>query len=290
MSDLAQDIAAVLGEHVIAMEPVSGGCIAGALEVRTPGGRHFVKTGRGDVGQALDAEADGLRFLARAVGAGGLVVPAVVAFRAEGESAAAFLVLEWLETAPWTARAWEHLGRSLAALHRVTRPRYGHERDNWIGRLPQVNTPGDDWVTFYRDRRLQPQVERARANARWDPSWDAAYDRLLRTLEDRLPARPPAAVLHGDLWNGNVLSTTSGRGAVIDPAVYAGDRETDLAMTRLFGGFGDRFYAAYGEALPPEAGWEEREPVYQLYHVVNHLNHFGSGYAAAVGRLLRALV
>jgi fructosamine-3-kinase len=281
-----QRLARVVGSPVRRVRPVGGGCIAGASMVETDRGRLFLKWGRGDIARALEAEADGLATLRSASGVSGLGVPEVVVHAAEDDGEPALLVLEWIDQVPWTDRLREHLGRGFAALHAVTRPGYGYGRDNFIGRLPQENGELDDWPAFYRSRRLEPQARRAREGGAWDPAWDRPYSALSRSLDERLPRRPAPSVLHGDLWSGNVMASAGGP-VLIDPAVYAGDRETDLAMARLFGGFGARFFAAYEEAWPLEAGWRSREPTYRLYHLLNHLNHFGPGYAPAVGRALR---
>jgi fructosamine-3-kinase len=159
--------------------------------------------------------------------------------------------------------------------------------DNWIGALPQANPWHDHWPTFFREARLRPQIERARASGRWRREWEAPAERLLVRLPDLLPRRPHPALLHGDLWSGNVLPTTEGRTALVDPAAYVGDRETDLAMTELFGCFDPAYYDAYRAAWTVDPGYPERREIYHLYHLLNHLNLFGDGYALAVARIVR---
>lgn len=289
MDAILERISGIVGSRVLGARPLGGGCIADSSRVDTELGSYFVKTGRGDVASSLSAEEDGLRFLGNAV-AGDVFVPEVVCHVPEEATDPAILVLEWIDEESWSARRWETLGSGVAALHEVTAGRYGHRRDNFIGRLPQENGEMDRWPDFFRSRRLEPQVEMARSMGIWRSDWNAAFESLCRTLDERLPDRPAASALHGDLWSGNVLSAAGGRTALIDPAVYSGDRETDLAMARLFGGFGDRFFAAYDETWPLEHGWEEREPIYRLYHLIDHMNHFGRAYAGAVDRTLRMLV
>lgn len=136
--------------------------------------------------------------------------------------------------------------------------------------------------------RLEPQVRVARDGGRWQDHWTSHFDRMMHRLDGLLPKRPEPSILHGDLWSGNFLVTKTGRAALIDPAVYYGHREADLAMTELFGGYDDAFYAAYRSAWAVEAGYADRREVYNLYHLINHLNHFGAGYAGSVDRILKA--
>jgi protein-ribulosamine 3-kinase len=263
---------------------LSGGSIHRAY--RWPAGREslFVKVASAADHEMLAAEADGLAELAAARA---LRVPKVLALgQAEAGS---FLALEWLEPARADAHSERRLGEGLAALHRVTAPRYGWRRDNYIGRTPQRNEPlQEDWLAFLREQRLRPQLVLAAA---W--GFDTLAHSGTRLLE-RLPQllaghEPPAALLHGDLWGGNWLTTRSGEPVIFDPAVYFGDRETDLAMTRLFGGFGRAFYEAYEGSYPLPAGAPLRGELYNLYHVLNHLNLFGAGYAAQTHALLERL-
>jgi fructosamine-3-kinase len=200
------------------------------------------------------------------------------------------LVLEYLELDGSDARAADSLGEGLARQHRTTQSEFGWERDNTIGSTPQINAPHGDWVTFYRDHRLRFQLGLA---AR------AGYGGTLQRLGEELAAgmaafftdyRPLASLLHGDLWGGNQAVTRQGEPVVFDPAVYFGDREADIAMTELFGGFDARFYAAYRAAWPLDAGYGVRKQLYNLYHVLNHLNLFGGGYGGQAERLMRALL
>jgi fructosamine-3-kinase len=162
----------------------------------------------------------------------------------------------------------------LAKLHRVTGPRFGWHRDNHIGLSPQQNSWCDDWATFFWERRIRPQAERA-----------GLQIKRTKLLENH---KPQPSLLHGDLWSGNVGFTAEGP-VIFDPAVYYGDREADLAMTELFGGFPDEFYRAYDEAFPLEEGYEQRKHLYNLYHLLNHLNIFGEGYRGQVETTLGRL-
>jgi len=236
----------------------------------------------------LEAEAAGLGELAAARA---LRVPRV---RASGVTdTAAFLALEWIEAAPADAASERRLGEGLAALHAVTAPRFGWQRDNTIGAAAQANGWLSEWPEFFRERRLQPQLTLAVQNG-FGGLLGEPGERLLESVPRLLAAHaPPPSLLHGDLWGGNWLATAAGEPVIFDPAVYYGDRETDVAMTRLFGGFGAAFYRAYEAAAPLPAGARLRGELYNLYHVLNHANLFGGGYArqarAMIDRLLAQL-
>lgn len=282
---VAQKLEQTLGERIERTESLSGGCIAHATRVFGQGGcSFFVKWADGLDGPLLHAEGAGLRELSRASGA--LRVPQVLASLPESEGVPALLVLEWIDQGPRTSNFWRRFGEGLAQLHRTLDVSFGFYEDNFIGRLPQRNDRAQGWVAFFREMRLLPQIERARTSGHWRRSWDVAADRLLSTLGDILPDAAPPSLLHGDLWGGNFLAGLDGRAVLIDPAVYFGHREADLAMTELFGGFDPGFYAAYDGAWPLEPGYPERRDLYNLYHLLNHLNHFGDLYLDSVQRTL----
>lgn len=234
----------------------------------------FVKRGPAMRAPMYRAEAEGLAALAAA----GAPVPRVIAV---GErSGEAFIEMQRLNLA---GRAnWPALARALAALHRTsnTPPRFGWAADNWIGLAPQANGWCDDWSTFWFEKRLAPQAARA-AQAGFGVDLDAFYGLLAAH-------RPPPSLLHGDLWHGNIGFTPAGP-VLYDPAVYYGDREADLAMTELFGGFPPAFYAAYDASWPLDAGYAVRKDLYNLYHVLNHLNLFGTGYLRQAQALAQRL-
>jgi fructosamine-3-kinase len=285
--ELAAALAAALGEPV-ARGPggaVHGGCIGEAWRwERAAGGAVFVKTADAAHEPMLAAEAAGLAELADA---GAIRVPAVLGRGCTG--AHAWLALEWLDLEPATPAADSALGTALAALHRVRADRYGWAVDNYIGRTPQANGWHDDWPTFLRERRLRPQVELARANGH--SARVRRADLLLECVEALYGSyRPAPSLLHGDLWSGNRGALSGGVPAVYDPAPYYGDREADLAMTRLFGGFGPRFYAAYQSAWPLDAAAGYRRDLHNLYHVLNHLNLFGGAYAAQAEAMIDGLL
>jgi fructosamine-3-kinase len=245
--------------------------------------RIFRKTGPAGSLDAFEAEADGLRELAAAEV---VRVPEVYSVGRDAEGA--FLEMEHLDLVTPDRDCEHRFGAQLAALHRVTSKLHGWHRDNTIGASPQPNTRCADWIEFFRQQRLRFQLTLAVRNG-----YGGELQERGELLAEHLPIlfddyRPVPSLLHGDLWSGN-WGMVDGHPAVFDPAVHYGDRECDLAMTRLFGGFGSAFYAAYEETWPLAAGWERRVPLYQLYHVLNHLNIFGDAYHDRALELLRTL-
>ncbi|HLY52617.1 MAG TPA: fructosamine kinase family protein [Steroidobacteraceae bacterium] len=264
---------------------LAGGSINDCYRWPTRGAPLFVKVAGRAAAPMLEAEAEGLAELEQARA---LRVPKVLARGATRE--VAFLALEWLERGAADERCEARLGEGLAAQHARSAPAFGWRRDNTIGSTPQANGPLDSWVEFYRERRLRPQLTLAVENG-FGALLGSCGERLLEAVPQLLAGhRPKPALLHGDLWGGNWLATQEGEPALFDPAVYYGDREADLAMTRLFGGFGRPFYRAYEQAAPLPPGAALRGELYNLYHVLNHANLFGGGYAAQaramIGRLL----
>jgi fructosamine-3-kinase len=268
---------------------VGGGSINHAARVDGPNGPFFVKYSDDAPPRIFAAEARGLEALAAA--GSGLVVPRVLAVCDDPEPGTpAWLALEWLEPAPRPAEFEERLGRGLAALHR-TGGAWGWHENNFIGSLAQENAPCGSWADFWWARRLEPQLRRARAAGRL-PGRERDWERLHRSLPRLLaPAEADGpSLLHGDLWSGNAVASERGP-ALVDPAVYRGHREVDLAMTELFGGFGADFYAAYEEAWPLRPGYrEERRGVYQLYFLLVHVNLFGGGYVPQTAAVLQRSV
>lgn len=286
--ELRAAIEAALGADLDTVEGLGTSFGSQLCRVRAGRAAYALKWSARPLPGALAAEAHGLRTLAAA---GALHIPAVIAVADPsdaGESGPAFLLIEWLDGGG--ARVdMAALGAGLAALHRHSAPAYGLERDNYIGGTPQINAWSADWVEFYRERRLLPQIELAGRNGLLPSSRRRALERLLGRLDDLLAgvARTPS-LTHGDLWAGNVLAAgPDGAPALIDPAVHYADRETEIAFSELFGGFRPQFYAAYDEAWPLEPGYAERRPLYQLYHLLNHLNLFGEGYGSQVDAVAR---
>lgn len=275
-----------LDVSIDAVATVGGGCIANACRVETEAAPFFLKYGDEAVARTFPGEAAGLKALGEADSP--LMVPSVIETAPPDGDRPGFLVMEWINAGRQGRRFWEHFGEGLAELHRHAAEEYGFDRDNFIGRTPQQNEWMDNWPAFFRAQRLEPQVELARDRGRWRSEWDSSLEALYRRLPEILPGAPEPSVLHGDLWKGNFMVTAVGEPAIIDPAAYYGHREADVAMTELFGGFQDRFYEAYRGAWGLEPGYETRRDVYNLYHLINHLNLFGAGYANSVASTLRA--
>ena len=263
---------------------VGGGDISSAWRLETDDGTVFLKTGPASSSDMFAAEAEGLSEL----GAPNVIrVPRALATGIAGDTA--FVALEWLHFGRPHRETERRLGEQLAKLHRTTRSRFGWHRDTTIGLTLQVNDWSDEWVAFLRDHRIGFQLRLAA-----DKGYGGSLQEQGARVLDRLPIffdgyAPEASLLHGDLWGGN-WGSCDGEPVIFDPAVYFGDRESDLAMTRLFGGFGRAFYEAYEAAWPLSAGHRERCDLYQLYHVLNHLNLFGSGYLGQAQDLLSRLL
>jgi fructosamine-3-kinase len=284
---LAREIAALTGTACASApaRAVAGGSINTCYHWQAGAGSMFVKVGPAASKSAFAAEADGLRELQAARA---LRVPQVLATGVAAGTA--FLALEWIERAPADPACERRLGEGLAALHTVTTQRFGWWRDNTIGRTPQANAWSSGWLEFFRERRLCPQLALAERHG-FGRQLGTQGARLLEALPALLAGHTPRpALLHGDLWGGNWLATAAGEPVLFDPAVYYGDRETDVAMTRLFGGFGAAFYRAYEAAAPLPAGAALRAQLYNLYHVLNHANLFGGGYARQAQEVMDRLL
>jgi fructosamine-3-kinase len=288
MEALRAAIGGALGAHLTRVHPLPGGDInpAFALEL-SDGRRAFAKTQPRAPAGFFEAEAHGLRWLEDA---GALRIPRVLGLGAAGSAHGPFLLLELLEPGPRARGFEERLGRGLAALHRAGAASFGLDRDNFIGLLPQPNEPSPSWAEFYRERRLRPLLENARRQGLADAALERDMDRLFAMLEERVGPSEPPARLHGDLWGGNLHADAEGQPVLIDPAVYAGHREIDLAMMQLFGGFGGRVFDAYHESHPLAPGHRERVALYQLYPLLVHVVHFGASYLSRLRACLaRAL-
>jgi fructosamine-3-kinase len=282
-SPLIQALETILGP-LAASEPVGGGDISQAARLRLANGRQvLVKWQKRALPGLFTAERRGLELLQAA---GAVRTPLVLAHSEQP----AFIALEWLEHGSKSTASAATLGAGLAALHRAASAVFGLDHDNFIGANPQPNHPSADWLLFFREQRLGFQMELAGRNGYLSSGRRQRLEKLLARLDQWLPAQPPASLLHGDLWGGNWLATSSGQPVLIDPAVYYGHREADLAFTALFGGFPAAFYAAYQQAWPLDPGYEERKDLYNLYHLLNHLNLFGEGYGSSIDSVLRRFV
>ena len=262
-----------------------GGCINECYVVRGGGRTWFVKLNAAARRQMFAAEAEGLAEIERSAT---VRVPRPLCHG--GNERASWLVLEHLELLPGDERSMGRLGRGLARMHRVTATRHGWHRDNTIGATPQVNTGSSDWIAFWGGHRLAFQLKLA-ASRGHGGRLVAAGERLLAALPSFFRGyAPQPSLLHGDLWSGNAGRLPNGEPVIYDPAVYYGDREADLAMTELFGGFPPSFYEAYASEYPLDSGYATRKDLYNLYHVLNHLNLFGGSYGAQALRMIDRLL
>ena len=273
--------------QVLDQTPMSGGCIHHTSRLSTNlGDSLFLKWSSEPGEEPFAAEADGLRALA---GSGGPTVPEVIGYTAPAETPS-WLLLEFVYHGRPATDYWESLGEGLADLHRIRPEPYGWDRPNYIGSLPQVNDVTDDWEAFWWTQRLLPQLELARDGNRLPGRWDE-WELLQSSLPGLVAETLGPSLLHGDLWSGNVFPGPSGEPILVDPAVYRGHAEVDLAMTELFGGFPPRFYSAYEGVRPLADGYGEiRKPLYQLYPLLVHVNLFGGSYVDSTSQALQQVL
>lgn len=267
----------------ITLSQISGGCIhrAGVFDYRSQ--KYFIKWNT-STHAMFEAEAKGLNLLRNV---GKIYVPQVVGYgTAIGID---YLCMEYIQSGEKTSSFWEAFGVSLAQLHRHSSPSHGLDHDNFIGRLEQSNTPWDCWVDFFIHERLLVQLCLAQHHGFVDTDTRKKFDVLIPKLADLMPEEQPA-LMHGDLWSGNMLAGYGERPVIFDPAIYFGHREAELAFTRLFGGFDQRFYRAYEQAFPLQPGYQEREDIFNLYPLLVHLNLFGTTYLQGIKRTLRRWV
>jgi len=263
---------------IISVDPVSGGCIHQALRVQTKSGKYFfLKQDPGKSTDVFQREAEGLEALRVS---GGPVIPDVYLIGEE------YLLLSDLQPAPRIKDFWRIYGQQLAVVHLQHNPRFGFESDNYIGSNPQENSWMENGWVFFRDLRLRNQIKWANDRSLLETKDIHKLENLLVQLPELIPEQP-ASLIHGDLWSGNLIADNSGKPALIDPAVYYGWAEADLAMTDLFGHYPEDFFKAYTEVNLLEKGYRSRFPLYNLYHLLNHLNLFGRGYLSQIQTILK---
>jgi fructosamine-3-kinase len=269
-NEIAAHISQVSGQtfRVAESRRVSGGCINDSYVIGDGTRRYFVKLNQPNLVEMFAAEAAGLESIDSTKT---ILVPQPVCYGVI--TSHAYLVLNYLDLGSSNPAGWQQMGQQLAALHLAPTPeQFGWHRDNNIGSTPQPNQWSDHWVGFFSKQRLRYQFELAG----WSKFPQA--DQLLAALPELLNHQPTAALVHGDLWGGNAGFTASGQPVIFDPATHYADREVDLAMTELFGGFPAAFYQGYEEVYPLAAGYQQRKVIYNLYHVLNHYNIFGGSY------------
>jgi protein-ribulosamine 3-kinase len=284
---IARQLSAQLARQLepAAASSVQGGCINESYRWNSNQGPLFVKVAGEPELPMLEAEAAGLQELGNAQA---VRIPRVLAVGVAGGRA--YLALEWIDLSPASGKTQARLGEQLARQHWITAEKFGWGRNNTIGRTPQINAWTADWLAFFREHRLRFQLNLA-ARQGHGGALQTRGEKLLEGLGALFDDRQAApSLLHGDLWGGNVAADPDGAPVLFDPAVYYGDREADLAMTRLFGGFSAEFYAAYESAWPLPPSAKARVDLYNLYHVLNHLNLFGGGYLRQAEGMIERLL
>ncbi len=275
---LKPEIESLLGDTILDTQQLIGGDIADAFSLYTTNGRcYFLKHGQHLPSDMFSAEAQGLRAIAST---NTVRTPEVIAATEE------FLLLEFIETRAPGVDYWIKLGRQLATMHNHKAERFGFECDNYCGATPQPNTWYADGHLFFAEQRLLYQGKLARDQGLLTTRDFHSIEQFCIRLAELIPHQP-ASLLHGDLWRGNQMCSSSGQPVLFDPACHYGWGEAELAMTMLFGGFGDDFYTAYQEIRPLESGWQTRSALYNLYHLLNHLNLFGKTYYQQVSAIIR---
>ncbi len=270
--------------RITATEPISGGCIHTAERIDTTVGTFFLKSNDGAFLPNFKAEAQGLTLLAKS---GTLRTPHVV--KAVGTEEYSFLLMEYIERSDDDERTptfWEDFGRNVAALHHRNNKAFGLVNDNFIGALPQQNHYHKEWREFFIEERLEPMIRRALDTGQLGENAGKRFERLFPLLDDYFSDEPPA-LLHGDLWSGNYLADEHGNAVLVDPAVYYGHREAEIAFMHLFGGFDARLFDAYNEVFPLFPDWQDRIATYNLYPLLVHVNLFGRSYWSGVEATLR---
>jgi fructosamine-3-kinase len=280
---MLRQIENIIGEKIISTEAVDGGSIASAqIIILENDKKYFVKSYKSDK-SILQREANGLREIDKSRT---IKVPKVVAITGE------YLVLEYIKTGRRGEQFSELFGQQFAQLHRTTSNKYGFYENNFIGLTPQINLPqNESWVDFFWEKRLLFQYKLAEQNGYVNLEFRTLFSKLEKQFINIIAGTEEVpTLLHGDLWSGNFMVDEKSNPVLIDPAVYYGNREADIAMTKMFGGFNSTFYSAYNELNPLVEDWEYRIDLYMLYHVMNHLNLFGSGYYSQVISIVRKYV
>jgi len=267
------------------IEIVGGGSINDARRVYSSAGIFFAKINDAEsFPEMFECEADGLLFLARN---SEFDVPTPISTGVTDNTQ--WILMENIKPSSKKENFWEDFGRDLAEMHRNTQENFGYSRDNYLGSLRQRNNQKSTWAEFFVSERLEPQLKMAKDKGEASDEMVRLFEKLFSRAERYFPVEKPSAI-HGDMWTGNFMTDSHGKATIFDPAAYYGHREMDLGMSKLFGGYDQKFYEAYHEAFPLEAGWEERLDIANLYPLLAHLNLFGSSYAFQIMGILRKKV
>ena len=261
---------------------IGGGCINEAYCLKTTIGKYFIKYNSASAYPGMfEKEAAGLKILCDT---DTIATPEVIGTIETGKFS--YLLLQQIEPGIPGRNFWNDFGTKLADLHRNTSASFGLDHDNYIGSLVQENNPHPDFFSFFISQRIEPQLKEARNKGAFSQSETRYFDSLFNSLHNIIPVEKPA-LIHGDLWSGNYMVSANGSPCLIDPAVYFGHREADIAMTKLFGGFQPEFYHAYNASWPMEKNWEKRMDIFNLYPLLVHVNLFGGSYARQVLQIIR---
>jgi protein-ribulosamine 3-kinase len=267
--------------HIHGSTSIGGGCINNAMKVQTNSGIFFLKWNDAKrYPKMFEVEAKGLTLLKETNTIG---IPQVIA--TDEADSYSLILLEFIEPGKRIKNFWEDFGTALAQLHKNSTQLFGLEYSNYIGSLPQSNTQKKSWVDFFIEERLEKQIALAKNSGAINNSTIQQFNSLYKRLPEIIPNEKPS-LIHGDLWNGNFMTGADGKAWLIDPAVYYGHREMDLAMSKLFGGFSDEFYESYHEVFPLEKGFEKRVDIPNLYPLLVHVNLFGGSYLSEVKNIL----
>jgi fructosamine-3-kinase len=286
MKDIFQKALQSIGDDstLLNLKPVSGGDINEAYLLRTEKQQYFMKFRKNAPKRFFKLEKIGLESIKNT---NTIAVPTV--FKREENDHFGYLLMEWIE-GDRTDKTGELLGRNLALMHQCTGPGFGYSKDTYIGNLLQPNDFYNNWIDYYRECRLVPQIQRAYKNNYLSLQIRKKCERLLERLEEWIPSKSKASLLHGDLWGGNWLTGKNGIPYLIDPSILYGDHEFEIAFTELFGGFPTEFYKAYNEVMPLSLEYGERKLLYQLYYLFVHLNLFGTTYLESVTRIVHKYI
>lgn len=283
--EIAREITKATGQQfeMTSTRSVSGGCINQGYKISSDNLNYFVKLNEASQVEMFAAEALGLKQM---YATQTITIPQPICYGTVGNSC--YIVLEWLDLSGSGSQAWTEMGKQLAQMHQQgTKDKFGWERNNTIGSTPQINTWMDNWADFFAEQRIGYQVKLAKHRGGSFPNTNKVVEAVRVKLASR---KPKVSIVHGDLWSGNAAVTKTGKPTIFDPATYYGDREVDIAMTELFGGFPAPFYQGYNQVWSLDQGYQKRKNIYNLYHILNHFNLFGGGYGSQAKRMIEQII